>query len=405
MSTLENALVSAEYADYLIASEEVEPGTGWYYTEWLNALSKNTSIPTESLAKTLIDSYVAACRAKSYSAQVTLSLTDLAELQAKIPPVFREFSVSTNELITSDNYAQVSTARAGARQFAQSTRINQVDLADLALRIGSPEAKDLAEAVQSCVKYNGTTISRCYGLSIYFPYETLNSVNSAINTYDSLGLDEEYAKVIKSFASLEYGGQLGSSASQGSYANGWGSLLESLYGSGAYGGSSGGSSWGSTGSSSGSSAYGSSGGYGDLLEALLGVSGGSSSPAGSFSGSYTSPYGQNAAGYSVSSSDLMGLLSALSGRSMPAERSWVDTELIADSAERIAARFLDPGRIAVTYRGKQPVLELSDDEWAWCRRWSSTSSPTTARATSTSASTTSSSSTRVACCSTTTGPG
>ena len=79
------------------------------------------------------------------------------------------------------------------------------------------------------MKYNGTTITKCYGLSIYFPYETLNSVNSAINTYDSLGLDEEYAKVIKSFASIGYGGQLGSSASQGSY-NGYGSWGD-LFGS------------------------------------------------------------------------------------------------------------------------------------------------------------------------------
>ncbi len=370
MSTLETALVSAEYADYLIASEEVEPGTGWYYTEWLNALSKNTSISTEELGKSIIDSYVAACRQKSYSAQVTLALTDLAELESTVPQVFRDFSVSTNDLISSDSYSQVSNARAGVRQFAQSTRINQVDLTDLALRIGTKESKALAETLQSCVKYNGTTISRSYGLSIYFPYETLNSVSSAISTYDSLGLDEEYAKVIKSFASLEYGGQAGSAyGTQGS----WGSLFGSPYGSS-------GSSWGGSSSGSGSSsggAYGSYGSYGDFLEALLGsYMGSSASPSGSLngggytgsygqsSGGYTNSYGQSSAGYSLSVSDIAGLLSAFSGRSMPADKSWVDTELIAENADRIAGNFLDPGRITVSYVNGQPVLQLTEEEWA-----------------------------------------
>ena len=345
MSTLETALVSARYADYLIASEEVEPGTGWYYTDWLNALSKNTSVATESLGKTIIDSYVSACRAKSYNAQVTLAMTDLARLQSVVPAAFRDFSVSTNELIGSSGYRQVSNARAGARQFAQSTRINQVDLADLALRIGSSEGKALAEAIQSCIKYNGTTITKCYGLSIYFPYETMNSVSSAINTYDSLGLDEEYAKVIKSFASLEYGGQLGSSASSyggygqsgssGSSYGGYGDLLEALLGSYSYAGS----------GSSGSSPY------------------GSASPAGSLSGGYTNSYGQSSAGYSIDMSDIFGLLSAFSGRSLPADRAWVDTGLIADRAADIANSFLDPGRIAVTNKNGRSVVSLTDEEW------------------------------------------
>ena len=319
---------------------------------------KNTSISTEDLSKILIDSYVAACRQRSYNAQVTLAVTDLAELESTVPQVFRDFSVSTNELISSDSYSQVSNARAGARQFAQSTRINQVDLTDLALRIGTEESKALAKTLQSCVKYNGTTISRCYGLSIYFPYETLNSVSSAISTYDSLGLDEEYAKVIKSFASLEYGGQAGSAyGTPGS----WGGLFGSPYG-GSTGSSSG--SWGSSGGSSGG-AYGSYGSYGDFLEALLGTyMGSSASPSGSLSGGYSNSYGQSSAGYSLSASDIAGLLSAFSGRSMPADRSWVDTELIASQADNIAASFLDPGRITVSYRDGKPVLELTDEEWA-----------------------------------------
>ena len=62
--------------------------------------------------------------------------------------------------------------------------------------------------------------------------------------------------------------------------------------------------------------------------------------------------------------DLVGLLSAFSGRSMPADLSWVDTKLIASSARKMADDFLDPGRIAVSYKNGRPVLELTDEEWA-----------------------------------------
>ena len=338
MSTLETALVSADYADYLIASEEVEPGTGWYYTDWLNNLSRNTSISTEALGKNIIDTYVSACRQRSYNAQVTLAMTDLAMLQSRLPASFRDFSISTNEMISGDEYQQVSDARAGARQFAQSTRINQVDLADLALRMGTDEGRALAQTIQDCVKYNGTTITRCYGLSVYFPYESMSSVSSAINTYDTLGLDEEYAKVIKSFASLEYGGQVGGYSTQGSYGSfgGYGDLLETLLGSYSYAGS----------SSYGGSPY------------------GSGSPAGSLSGSYTNAYGQNSAGYTIDMNDIFGLLSAFSGRSLSGDLAWVDTQFIADHAKTVASSFLDPGRITVTNKDGVPVLKLTEEEWA-----------------------------------------
>ena len=65
-------------------------------------------------------------------------------LQSRLPASFRDFSLSTYEMISGDEYQQVSNARAGARQFAQSTRINQVDLADLALRMGTDEGRALA---------------------------------------------------------------------------------------------------------------------------------------------------------------------------------------------------------------------------------------------------------------------
>ena len=337
MATLETGLVCEKYADYMIASEESEPGTGWYYTDWLTQLSKNTSVDTVSLARTIIDTFVKSSQQSSARAQVTLSVMDLAELSGSVPAAFRNFSTSTCALLNGNGYAQVSQARSGVRQFAQSSKINQVDLIDLCNRIGTNESLTLASALKGCIKYNNSTISKAYGVSIYFPYETLRDMNSAVSTFNSLGIDSEYTKCIQSFASLEQGGHTVSSASSyggGSSYGSYGDLLGELLG----------------GYSSGSSYGGSSSAYG-------------SSPLGSLLGSYTNSSGSASSGYSMDVTDIMNLMSAFSGRSMPTQYAWVDTLIIAQHAEMIATQSLDPGRITITDKNGTRVLSLTDEEW------------------------------------------
>lgn len=318
MATLENALVCNNYADYLIASEETEPGTGWYYTNWLNKLSANTSISTPELAKVILDDYARVCKSQAANAKITLSLIDLAEMQGTVPKSFTKFASSINSLIANNNYTKISNARAGARQYAQSSKINQVDLADLAQRLGTSEAKQLASAIKSCVKYNVSTISNSYGMSIYFPYETLKDVNSAVTAYDKLGMDSEYTKCIRSFASLEYGGQISSSASQ----------------------------------------HGQTGGT-DILGQLLNMYTGGSSPLDVLLGSS----GSSSSGQTMDITDLINMLSSFKGRSMPSGYEWVNTNLIAQSARSIASRTIDPAKITATMKYGAPVLSLTEEEW------------------------------------------
>ena len=336
MATLETAMVCNDYADYMIASEESEPGTGWYYTDWLTQLSKNTSVSTESIGKTIVDTFVTASQRAQANAQVTLSVVDLAKMQGTVPQALRNFSAATTNLIKGNNYKQVADARANARQFARQSRINQVDMIDLCERIGTAESKTLAAALKGCVAYNKSTMTRAYGVSVYFPYETLNGVKNAINTYNNLGIDSEYTKCIQSFASVGQGGQFASSASQqgyGSYSSG-GDLLSTLLGgfmdSGSYG----------------SSPY------------------GSSSPLGSLTGGYTNSSGSYSAGNSVDASTIYDLLNAFSGRSMPAALDWVDTDLVASKALDISENRLDPARITITDKNGVPTLVLTDAEWA-----------------------------------------
>ena len=242
MATTETALMLAEHADYLIASEETEPGIGWYYTNWLTKLSKDTSLSTLEIGKAIIDDFVDTCAKKCPGQSTTLSIVDLAEAELTIPQALADFSGNTCDLIRSEEYAQVSNARSSSREFGSSSRIDQVDLVHLAKNMGTAEGQALAEALLGAVKYNRTSsnMTDSYGLSIYFPFRKAAMVDTAVDTYEQIGMDEEYLRCIQAFASMEVSGQAASGGTasplpslmdlMGTGSNGSTEMIEQLLG-------------------------------------------------------------------------------------------------------------------------------------------------------------------------------
>jgi len=222
MATVENALMASRYADYLIASEETEPGIGWYYTDWLTALGENPSMATLDIGKRICDDFVARCANECRGQMTTLSVIDLAELEHTIPDRLSGFADSVTALISNQEYKTVSNARNGSREFATSARIDQVDLTDLCNNLGTAESASLAKALREAVKYNRTNMSQAYGLSVYFPYKSVSNVDKAVSTYAAIGMDDSYAKAIRAFASVEASGQ--------AVSGGTGSAIPSLFG-------------------------------------------------------------------------------------------------------------------------------------------------------------------------------
>ena len=221
MATLETGLMLDDYADYMIASEETEPGIGWYYTEWLSKLSANPSMPTVELGRNIVDDFVRTCASQCPGQSATLSVVDIAELAATAPEAMRDFSRSMTQLIQNDGFQQVSNARNGSREFARSTAIDQIDLVHFAYNLGNSEGKALAKALQGAVKYNRTSsnMSNAYGLSIYFPYRKTKNVDKAVQTYEAIGMDASYSQCIREFASMEVSGQVAAGGTNNPYAS------------------------------------------------------------------------------------------------------------------------------------------------------------------------------------------
>lgn len=104
----------------------------------------------------------------------------------------------------------------------------------------------MADAILGSVKYNRTSsnMANSYGLSIYFPLRKASMVDDAVETYEQIGLGEEYSRCIEAFASMEVSGQVMSGGTSSPVP----SLMDML---GSYGGFSGsnytsGTSYGTT---------------------------------------------------------------------------------------------------------------------------------------------------------------
>ena len=311
MATAENALMLDDYADYMVASEETEPGVGWYYTDWLTALGKNTSMPTAEIGQMIVDSFVDTCARKCPGQKTTLSVVDLAELANTVPEKFNSFSKSVTQMLSDKNYQQISHARNQTREFASDTKIDQVDLVHLAENMGTGEGKDLAKTIRGAVKYNRTSrnMTNAYGLSIYFPYRSsARYVDSMSKTYNEIGMDTEYTSCIREFASLQVSGQ----AAEG----GSGSPYNSLFGDYA-------------GQFTGMDSTGSSELIGALLSSFLG-------------GDYSSVSGMTSSGSSF-----------LSDRALSDE----------DMTEYLTSNFFDPTQLGWIEEGGKEKIKLSEDQW------------------------------------------
>lgn len=92
MAVADTADLNSDYFDYMISSQESEPGEGWDYDQWLNEIYRNPNIETTTLLEKISDTFVDKC-AQMYNSDpswrgyndATMSVLDLS-----LMPSFRE---------------------------------------------------------------------------------------------------------------------------------------------------------------------------------------------------------------------------------------------------------------------------------------------------------------------------
>lgn len=225
MGTVENANSLSPYADYLIASEETEPGTGWYYTDWLSLLSRNPSGDVTVLGRRIIDDYIDGPDA-SFFDMTTMSMIDLS----KIPDVYHKLNIyysSEMEALNNGGYSDVSYGRSRATAFGDG-EYDQIDIISYLSYMDSDEARELSSSVESAVVYSKASFQGANGLAMYFPYDELGFYEDIYGSYyeeDDYG-DDFFSDFLSMLINGEY--------DEESYYSDYGSDCEDGYGYGYY---------------------------------------------------------------------------------------------------------------------------------------------------------------------------
>lgn len=185
MATLDTAYTFSDIGKYLVASEETEPGNGWYYSGLLDALAENPAMDGAALGQVICDTYVKGCEIEGTQDSITLSVTDLSktgDLVAAYNNIGKEALAYACEDPTF--FAELGRSAGKAENYGGNTTdqgfTNMVDLGDLVRNsenILPNNVNDVLSALNECVIYkvNGPYRQEATGLSCYYSYN--NDVN------------------------------------------------------------------------------------------------------------------------------------------------------------------------------------------------------------------------------------
>ncbi|MEG1683515.1 MAG: clostripain-related cysteine peptidase, partial [Oscillospiraceae bacterium] len=180
MATVDVAAAFAGIGQYLVASEEVEPGNGWLYSGWLGAIADNPTIEPLELSQVICDTFAEGCEEYGTADEITLSVVDLSAVGALLT-AYDSFGM---EALSSavDNpafFTHFSKIAAGIENYGGNTReqgyTNMADLGSLAEGSSAllPDSADaVLSALESCVLYKvaGKYRQGSMGLACYYSY-------------------------------------------------------------------------------------------------------------------------------------------------------------------------------------------------------------------------------------------
>ncbi len=205
MGALEVATVCAPYADYMVASQELEPGIGWNY-RFLRDLGADAD--GAEIGRQIIRHYFeGAEREIRKGTPVTLSCIDLSRIDAlnrALSPLFRGLADSLDDR----SYARYSVSRQASASVARSSgrEYDLVDLRSLLTHYGELSGTDPAEAIDAldaAVVSQQSTVDGLTGLTVYFPFYNKEEYAADWGSrYAGISAFPDYADWIRGFGGI-----------------------------------------------------------------------------------------------------------------------------------------------------------------------------------------------------------
>ena len=205
MQDIEVAAAVEPYADYLLASEEVEGGFGWFYTTAFGMLAKDPTTPSEDFGREIIacyDPYNTIIKDSNGEpdTQATLSFVDLPLAKAaydQMGPFFTDAKAAIAD--DSASYANISLAGSKSYTFLNNEQVDLIDFLnnmeklDYEDKVCSDEEREaLINAVKACVLYrNKNSAEGVHGMALSFPVQSIASYTLDYNQFNKFSFAKQ----------------------------------------------------------------------------------------------------------------------------------------------------------------------------------------------------------------------
>lgn len=199
MASLEVAQAVAPYSRYMLASEDLEPGHGWQYSDVVSLLGHGRHLEIPELGRQLVDSFLDHPHHQNAASQnKTLSLLDLEKNDAVVSAL--------NQLVEAldvENFQSLLSALEESQRFGEEPRNNldySIDLLDWLNQLEGRQSplkaqiETARQALMNMVLYarHDATVPGSNGLSIY-------SLNARMKT--NYGREQSVSETWLNFAS------------------------------------------------------------------------------------------------------------------------------------------------------------------------------------------------------------
>lgn len=172
MATFDVAHHLSPWGKYMIASEELEPGIGWYHTQWVEFLEKNPTANGLELGKTIANSYLNACQQEDLE-DITLSIIDLKKMNQLSIEYFNVGLEILNDFSESNSpqsvLNRIEKAAQKSEKYGTANGADTIDIGDFVKNLNTKE-NNFEQIYNETIVYkiNGK-YRKSSGLSIYYP--------------------------------------------------------------------------------------------------------------------------------------------------------------------------------------------------------------------------------------------
>ncbi len=253
MGSLETCVALQPYCDYMVVSEDFEPGVGWSYEGWMSMLEQNPGIDTVELGKVIVDDMIADVAKDKENGEATLALIDESAVD-ELYGAWVSFAYANEDQLLGTNYSQEtevrdrpnSSTQSGLRVFGEAgscqgffcdggasctdcsdddwerlweewdyddsyvtmTDYFVTDIMQVASSVDSDKATALESAFDNAMVHFGSTSGEVgmSGLGVTLPYSDGEFYDELTKVFKACGIDSEYVDWLEAFVDVEGAG-------------------------------------------------------------------------------------------------------------------------------------------------------------------------------------------------------